>query len=96
MPGKLKYLLNAIFGSSTEPSTPPQPGLTASDIGFAVGASGGTIYDAATLQYVLSCVVPPGEKPTSDQIGQAVGMLGGGMSEALIIDTLLKNKQSPD
>jgi hypothetical protein len=73
----------------------PASGLTASDIGFAVGASGGSIYDAAQLQYVLSCLVPPGENPTSEQIGQAVGMLRGGMQQALIIETLLKNKETP-
>jgi len=68
------------------------PVLSASDIGFAVGATGGSIVDAAKLQYVLSCVVPPGQKPTPEQIGRAVGMLGGGLSEALIIQELLKNK----
>jgi hypothetical protein len=68
------------------------PVLSASDIGFAVGAAGGNIVDAAKLQYVLSCIVPPGQKPTSEQIGRAVGVLGGGLSEALTIEELLKNK----
>jgi hypothetical protein len=68
------------------------PVLSASDIGLAVGAAGGNVVDAAELQYALSCIVPPGQKSTPEQIGRAVGMLGGGLSEALIIEELLKNK----
>jgi hypothetical protein len=41
---------------------------------------------------LLSRILPPGQKPTPGQIGRAVGMLGGGLSEALIIEELLKNK----
>jgi hypothetical protein len=48
--------------------------------------------DAAKVQYVLSRVVPPGQTPTSDQIRRIVGMLGGGVSEAVIIDSLLRGK----
>ena len=79
--------------SGTAPSGADKlPLLSASDIGFAVGAAGGNIIDADKLQYVLSCIAPPGQKPTPGQIGRAVGMLGGGLSEALIIEELLKNK----
>lgn len=70
--------------------TPPVP--SAADIGFAVGAAGGNVVDAAQLQYVLSRIVPPGEKPTKEHIGRAAGMLGGGLSEALILEELLKHK----
>ena len=79
--------------SGTAPGTADKPPvLSASDIGFAVGAAGGNIVDAAKLQYVLSRILSPGQKPTPEQIGRAVGMLGGGLSEALIIQELLKNK----
>ena len=61
-----------------------KPGLSASDIGFAVGVGGGTIADAAQLQHVLSCIVSEGEEPTPDQIGRVVGMLGGTVSEAAV------------
>ena len=80
------------FVSDTAPGATDKPVLSSSDIGFAVGTTGGNIVDAAKLQYVLSCIVPPGQKPTPEQIGRAVGMLGGGLSEALIIEELLKNK----
>lgn len=66
---------------------------TASNIGFAVGATGGNVVDAAQLQYVLSCVVASGQRPTSEQIGRAVGMLGGSLSEAIMIEELSKNKK---
>ena len=79
--------------SGTPPGAADKPPvLSASDIGFAVGAAGGNIVDAAKLQYVLSRIIPPGQNPTPEQIGRAVGMLGGGLSEALIIEELLKNK----
>ena len=68
----------------------PSKGLAAQDIGFAVGAAGGTVEDAAMLQYVLSRVVPPGQKPTSDQVARIVGMLHGGFTEAVIINEILK------
>jgi hypothetical protein len=92
---KLRSIFSAFFGSSDSapPGTANKPtGLSGSDIGFTVGVAGGNIVDAAKLQYVLSCIVPPGQKPTPEQIGRAVGMLGGGLSEALVIEELLKNK----
>jgi hypothetical protein len=67
-------------------------GPTASDIGFAVGMAGGSIADAAKIQYILSRVIPAGQSPTSDQIGKIVGMLGGGITEAVIIDAILNGK----
>jgi hypothetical protein len=72
-------------GNTTQTPTP-------SDIGYAIGAAGGNIADAAKFQFILSRVLPPGEKPTPDQIGKIVGMLGGGMTEAVIIDAILNRK----
>jgi hypothetical protein len=75
------------------PEVEPPKGLTAQDIGLAIGVAGGTVADAAMLQYVLSRVVPPGEEPTSDQVARIVGMLHGGFTEAVIIDAILKEKR---
>jgi len=93
MVGKFKSFINAIFGESIPvPSPKGDPTSSAYDIGLAIGMTGGSVADAAKVQYVLSRVVPRGQKPTSDQISRIVGMLGGGVSEAVIIDTLLKGK----
>jgi hypothetical protein len=82
-------------GADTGPgAVGKQPVLSASDIGFAVGTAGGNIVDAAKLQYVLSSILSPGQKPTPEQIGRAVGVLGGGLSQALIIEELLKQKMN--
>jgi hypothetical protein len=99
---KLRSIFYALFGPSDAAPPVRSAGIAggsvsdtapgAVDIGLAVGAAGGNIVDATKLQYVLSCIVPPGQKPTPEQIGRAVGMLGGGLSEALIIEELLKNK----
>jgi hypothetical protein len=91
----LKWLRSLWGSDSSTPDTPAtetKPGLNASDIGFAVGVGGRTIADAAQLQYVLSCVVPPGEEPTPDQIARAVGMLGGNVSEAAVLGALKKRE----
>jgi hypothetical protein len=76
-----------------EPTTPAPAnttsGLSAHDIGFAIGTAGGDITRAAEFQYILSRVLPPGQKPTTEQIGMIVGMMGGGMTQAVIIDALL-------
>lgn len=73
-----KWLHSLLFADFSEPaaSQESRPGLSAGDIGFAVGVGGGTVADAVQLQYVLSCVVPPGEEATDEQIARAVGMLG--------------------
>ena len=93
MPSKFKSVINAICGESTPiAGTEGVPASSAYDIGLAVGMTGGSVADAAKVQYVLSRVVPPGQTPTSDQISRIVGMLGGGVSEAVIIDSLLKGK----
>lgn len=91
------WLRSLLSNDSSENSTTTpaenEPGLTASDIGFAVGVGGGTVADAAQLQYALSCVVPPGKTPTEDQIGRAVGILGGNVSEAIVLEALKKRGQ---
>lgn len=89
----LSSILSAPLDSS-DSTTPSKadPGLSASEMGFAVAAGGGSIADATPLQYVLSCVVPPGETPTPDQIGRAVGILGGSVSEAAVIEALKKRE----
>ncbi len=95
MPGKFRSFIKAIFGESTTATDPTDvPASNAYDIGLAIGMTGGSVADAAKLQYVLSRVVPPGQAPTSAQISRIVGMLGSGVSEAVIIDSLLKDKRS--
>jgi hypothetical protein len=76
-----------------EPTTPQstEPPLTSSDIGYAIGAAGGGIADAAQLQYILSRVAP-GRRPTADEIGKIVGMMGGSLPKAIIINALLNKK----
>ena len=94
MPGKLRAFWNTIFGQSSAPSADRKidSNSYAYEIGLATGAMGGTVYDAAKLQYVLSRVVPAGQKPSAEQISRAIGMLGGGVPEAVIIDSLIKKR----
>ena len=71
MPSKFKSFINAIFGESTPiAGTEGVPASSAYDIGLAVGMTGGSVADAAKVQYVFSRVVPPGQTPTSDQISR--------------------------
>lgn len=88
----LRSLLTTDSPQTAASAEDSKQGLNAGDIGFAVGAGGGTIVDAAQLQYVLSCVAPAGEEPTPDQIGRAVGMLGGTVSGAAVLEALKKRR----
>jgi hypothetical protein len=90
MKENLKRFWVWIWGDST-PSTEPPGASSAYAIGFGVGLNGGSVADAARLQYVLSRIVPPGQQPTSNQIATAVGMLNGGVAEAVVIHTLLRS-----
>lgn len=90
----LTWLKSWLSSDSPEPSAPSAPetkpaGIGTSDIGFAVGAGGGSIEDAARLQYALSYVVKPGE---THQIGQAVGAMGGSVAAAAVLDELVKQR----
>jgi hypothetical protein len=85
--------------SSSGPQ-PPQPAcseagnapLTAAEIGYAIGAAGGSVAQAAEFQYVLSRVAPD-RRPTADEIGRIVAVMGGSLPQAIIIDKLLNSKK---
>jgi hypothetical protein len=70
-----------------------QSNTSASDIGFAIGAAGGNIADAAKVQYILSRVLKPGEQPSPTLIAQIVAMMSGNTEESIIAGMLSQQKK---
>ena len=61
--------------SAAEPESPPSEGMSVAEIGVAVGAMGGSIADAAVVNYALErAQAESGQPPKAFEVGVAIGL----------------------